>query len=105
MVAEALAHHALARLAEEDPALACARLGPEASPDGVAKALGHLRAALREDGRPDVALDLFRARIAEAMPRQGPDRRAAVLTLMLARGAARDHIPLPFDERAAAMDL
>lgn len=105
MASETLAHHALARLAEEDPARASARLGPDAAPAAVAEALGHLRAALREDDRPDVALDLFRARIAEAMPRQGPDRRAAVLTLMLARGAARDHIPLPFDERAAAMDL
>lgn len=103
MAPETAALEALTRLSLEDPAVASARLGPDADPQAVAAALRHLRAALRQDPRPDVALELFRARIAWTVPRDDPGRPSASLTLMLARGAVRDHIDLPFDPHAAAM--
>lgn len=99
---EAYAYNDLDRLAHEDPVVASRRLGLEGSVSAVGAALGHLRASLEQTQKPDVALDLFRKRVHDALPKGDPGRRAALLTLMMALGTVRRHLQLPFDHATMA---
>jgi hypothetical protein len=100
--AEVLAHDALKRLAQADPEDTCRRLGLDDGREVVQGTLVHLREAVDREPRPDVALQLLHRRVVEAWPEASPQRRTALLTLMMARGTARQHVPLGFD--AALMD-
>lgn len=99
---EAAAHHALVQLAGADPASTHAGLGLEQGTAGVRQALGYLREALAQDPRPDAALDLLRRRVHADLPAGDADRRAALMTLMVAQGTARQHVRVPFDQATVA---
>lgn len=94
---QTLAHEALTRLAQADPAATCVDLGEEHGARGVERAQRHLRDCLASEPRPDAALGLFRSRLHADLPAASGDRRAALLVLMVAHGTARQHVPVPFD--------
>ena len=94
---EALAHDALTRLSQADPEATCRRLGAEVDCTAVQGTLDHLRKVMADEPRPDQALALLRQRVVADWPTPSPQRRAAFLTLMMARGTARQHLPLGFD--------
>lgn len=94
---EDLAQEALRQVAGMDPQRACLDLGVPQDCPAVERTLGQLRDAVPREGRPDVLLDLLQRRVHADYPADSPARRAALLTLMMARGAARRHMALPFD--------
>lgn len=102
MPPQAAAHEALARLADADPASTCADLGVPEGTAGVRTALAHLREALDEAPRPDAVLQLFRSRLHADLPAKQADRHAALLTLLMAHGTARQHVRVPFDRATLA---
>lgn len=102
MPSESRAHDALTRLSQADAQATCRSLGTNVDCDAVQGTLEHLRHVVQDEARPDLALDLLHKRIAASWPSPSPQRRAAMLTLMMARGTAREHVPLGFD--AAVLD-
>ncbi|HLF16263.1 MAG TPA: hypothetical protein VI796_02385 [Candidatus Thermoplasmatota archaeon] len=91
---------ALERLAGLEPPSVQAMTGNGPHPEGVARALRFLKDSLGEEDRVERVLDLMGSRIHGEIPDQSPERRGALLTLLVARGVARRHEPVHFDGRA-----